>query len=250
MSKAAGRQTTVLVADRNLSSFFSAADSTAEVAALETTGMGGAEGREYIPGLGGGAASLQGFSDFAADVVEQALHEALGSPFGQAVTIGQRGLAVGAGVRVLLARHTRVAVTSPVDGVVGISADIQSTDEGVRSGHALHDLEAEVASGQEAAVDNGVASAGGGSAHLHVTTADDDGGEDTLGVRVEGSATGLFTGEQTTLVTFSTVEGSPWSEHIAVTGAIPRYLRAVWEKTVGGGGGSGAWTFAVAFGRG
>lgn len=249
MSKRAGRETVVLVADRNLSAFFSSADSGADVAAHEVTGMGGTEGREYIPGLGGGSASLQGFFDGDADKIEEALNEALGSTHGEAVLIGQRGLAVGARVRTLLARHTRFSVASPVDGVCGVSADIQATDDGVLSGHALHDLEEEDASGQETSVDNGAATTAGGVGQLHVTAADDDDGEDTLQVVVEGSATDAWAGEETTLVTFAVVEGAPMSEHIAVAGAVPRYLRARWEKAAGGGGGDGHWTFAVAFGR-
>lgn len=244
MSKAAGRSATVLIAERDLSTFFSSADSVTDVAPLETTGLGGSD-RSYIPGLGGGTASCSGFFDGATEAVEQALSEALGSTHGEAVTIGPRGLAVGAMVRTLLARHTRFSVSSPVDGVCAVAADIQASN-GVQRGHALHALELEDESGTEAAVDNGAATTAGGAAHLHVTAADDDGGEDTLDVQIEGSTTGAFAGEETVIAAFSTVEGSPWSERVEVSGTIPRYLRAAWQKD---GGGSGNWTFAVAFGR-
>lgn len=48
---------------------------------------------------------------------------------------------------------------------------------------------------------------------------------DTYTIIVEGSTTGAFSGEETTVATF-TLDGSQiGSERVAITGTIPRYLR-------------------------
>jgi hypothetical protein len=71
-------------------------------------------------------------------------------------------------------------------------------------------------------VDDGAATSDGGAAYLHVLTA---AASDTYTLTVEGSATGAFGGEETTLATF-TLDGSALgSERVAIGGSIPRYTR-------------------------
>ncbi len=76
--------------------------------------------------------------------------------------------------------------------------------------------------------------------HLHVTayatlTSDD--------IIVEGSTSGSFSGEETTIATFTQVTGVT-SERVEVTGTVPRYLRVVDDVT-----GSGSITRTVAVSR-
>ena len=78
-----------------------------------------------------------------------------------------------------------------------------------------------------ASVDNGAATTNGAVFHLHVTafsgfTSDD--------ITVEGSATGSFAGEESTIATFAQVTGVS-AERVAVTGSVPRYLRVVDDVT-------------------
>lgn len=84
-----------------------------------------------------------------------------------------------------------------------------------------------------ASVDNGASSSKGGAAFLHILQA---AASDTYAILVEGSATGAFGGEQTTIATFTLNASSLGSERIAVTGTVPRYLR--WKATRTGSAGN------------
>jgi hypothetical protein len=81
-------------------------------------------------------------------------------------------------------------------------------------------------------VDNGAASSNGGSAYLNVLTA---AGSDTYTIVVEGSATGAFSGEESTLATFALDASAIGSERVAISGSIPQYTR--WKATRSGSAG-------------
>lgn len=81
-------------------------------------------------------------------------------------------------------------------------------------------------------IDNGAASSNGGSASLHVLTA---AGSDTYSIVLEGSTTGTFGGEETTIATFSLDASSVGSERVSITGTLPRYMR--WNATRTGSAG-------------
>ena len=81
-------------------------------------------------------------------------------------------------------------------------------------------------------VDNGAESSAGGSAFLHILEA---AASDTYSIIVQGSTTGAFGGEETTVATF-TLDGSTLgSEHILISGTIPRYTR--WQASRSGSAG-------------
>ena len=71
-------------------------------------------------------------------------------------------------------------------------------------------------------VDNGAASSNGGAAYLHILQA---AASDTYTITVEGSSTGAFSGEESTLATFTLDASSIGSERQAISGSIPRYTR-------------------------
>jgi hypothetical protein len=73
-----------------------------------------------------------------------------------------------------------------------------------------------------AALDGGAATAQGGIGTLHVLGA---AASDTYAFTLEGSATGAFSGEQTTLLTFALNGTALGSERVVVSGAVPRWLR-------------------------
>ena len=83
------------------------------------------------------------------------------------------------------------------------------------------------------ALDGGAATAQGGMGTLHVLTA---AASDTYAFTIEGSATGAFTGEQTTLLTFALDSSARSSERAGVSGAIPRWLR--WKAVRTGSAGN------------
>jgi len=81
-------------------------------------------------------------------------------------------------------------------------------------------------------VDNGAATSNGGAAFLHILQA---AASDTYAIIVEGSTTGSFGGEETTLATFTLDASSLGSERAAISGTIPRYTR--WKATRTGSAG-------------
>jgi hypothetical protein len=83
------------------------------------------------------------------------------------------------------------------------------------------------------AVDNGASSADGGAAFLHLLTA---AATDRYTIVVEGSATGAFGGEQTTLATFTLDASALGSERVAIAGSIPQYVRYKATRTSGSAG--------------
>ena len=89
------------------------------------------------------------------------------------------------------------------------------------------------------AVDNGAATANGGAAFLHILQA---AASDSYSLTVEGSATGAFGGEETTLATFDLDGSEIGSERVSIDGPIPRYTR--WRAVRTGAAGDDM-TFAV-----
>ncbi len=79
------------------------------------------------------------------------------------------------------------------------------------------------------AVNNGAATSRGGTAFLHVLQA---AASDTYSISIEGSTTGAFAGEQTTLATFTLNATALGSEYQALAGTIPQYTR--WKATRSG----------------
>jgi hypothetical protein len=84
-----------------------------------------------------------------------------------------------------------------------------------------------------AAVNNDAATTKGGAAFLHLLTA---AATDRYSITVQGSATGAFAGEQTTLGTFSLNASAIGSEFITLAGTIPQYTRWLATRTSGSAG--------------
>lgn len=77
-------------------------------------------------------------------------------------------------------------------------------------------------------VDGGVETSNGGAVYVHVLNATLT---DTYTFTVEGSTTGAFSGEESVLVTAALNGDTLDSERIAVSGSIPRYVRAKAART-------------------
>lgn len=104
----------------------------------------------------------------------------------------------------------------------------------------LSPMATKTTSSQATAVNNAASSAYGGAAYLQCTGA---ASPTTLDVIVQGSTTGAFSGEETTVATFTQITSANHAERIAVTGTVPQYLRAKW--TISGT----SFTFGVYFSR-
>lgn len=99
-------------------------------------------------------------------------------------------------------------------------------------GQALAALASFTTTSNGASVDYGAATTQGGAVFLHIVQ---PAASDTYSIVVEGSATGAFSGEQTTLATFSLNASARGSERLAIQGTIPRYAR--WKATRSGSAG-------------
>ena len=240
MSFLSGKNAKVLSDVTDLSAYLNAVDTTQDAQLLETTTFG-ATGKTYRMGFKNGTASLKGFWDGAVAAVDAVLAAALGSAGGEIVTIAPDGLTVGNRLYLLLSRLTKYSVSTPVDGVVAITADMQA-DGGIDYGVSLHALAAETATGSGASVDNAASSANGGVAHLHVSAVTAVGG-DTLDVVVQHSTNGSTWVD---LITFAQLTTATTKERLTVAGTVNRYVRASWTK---GGAGSPSYTVAIGFAR-
>jgi hypothetical protein len=69
---------------------------------------------------------------------------------------------------------------------------------------------------------NGAATTSGGAAFLHLLQV---AATDTYSIIVQGSTTGAFGGEETTIATFTLNASALDSERIAIAGTVPRYTR-------------------------
>ena len=152
------------------------------------------------------------------------------------------GLAVSGVVSVLLGQNTAPAAGDPVyslairQGKYGVVPEIGKyvpfnatfANRGELGGWGVAlGVPVELTnSANGSAVDNGAASADGGAAYLHVLTA---AATDRYTIVVEGSTSGAFAGEQTTLGTFTLNAAALGSEFITLSGSIPRYTR--WKAT-------------------
>jgi hypothetical protein len=139
------------------------------------------------------------------------------------VLLGQNAApVVGDPVYSLETLQTRYSTLPEINKVVPFSAQFANGGDLGGWGIALAVPVSFTNSIDGSAVNNGAASANGGAAFLHVLTA---AASDTYTIIVEGSATGAFGGEETTIATFSLDASALGSERVAVAGSIPQYTR-------------------------
>ena len=134
--------------------------------------------------------------------------------------------AVGDPVFSLLTRQGRYGALPQVNRMIPFRAGFANRGEDGGWGIALTHLVGVIGSYSGVAVDQDAASDGGGLACLHVLEA---AGSDAYSIRIEGSVTGAFSGEESALATFALDGRALGSELVAIEGAIPRYAR--WKAT-------------------
>ena len=238
MAFLSGKSAKALVNEFDLSAYFNSCDIGVDVAALETTAFGKTS-RNYLAGLKNGTVSLAGYWDGAASAVDVVLAASLGASAGRVVTFGSDRLTVGKRVKLVSGKTTSYRVSTPVDGVVAVSADLQA-DNGVDHGHSHHALASEGATGSSASVDGLAGSTNGGVANLHVTV-NIRSANSTF--KIQDSANDIAWAD---LITFAVVATTVvTSEQATVAGDVDRYTRGDWTYAAG----TGADTFALAFAR-
>jgi len=235
-----GKNTSVLFNEFDLSTYFNQADASLDQSIGEATGFQPAGGaRSFEAGLNGGTASLSGFFNGAAAAVDAKLSAALNPSADDVVTICPQGvLTIGNIAKMLASQLTQYQVSSPLDGIVTVSGQLQANG-GVSSGKVLHALGAETVTGNDASVDNTTSSANGGVAHLHVTTASGTTPSNT--VVVQHSPDNSVWAD---LITFTAATAAT-KERMAVTGTVGRYVRS--KRTISGT--TPSFTYMCAFAR-
>lgn len=244
-----GKSAKVLIDQFSLTSYLNSMDINKDVEAPETT-VYGLDDRTYLPGgLRGGTVSLAGLWDSTATTgVDEVISAALGNATAKIITLGPGGLAnssayVSDSAYLLSAFHTSYSISAPVDGIVSLTVDIQSTG-GLEQGRSLHDLSAETTSTSGNSINDGGAAAttNGGVGHLHVTALSGTGA--TLDMLIEDSNDDAA---WATLITF-TQATAVTSERVAVTGSVDRYIQASWTIDADTGQ-SPSFTFVVSWAR-
>ena len=124
----------------------------------------------------------------------------------------------------LLTRQGRYGTLPEVNRMIPFQAVFANRGEDGGWGVALCSPRHVIGSANSGALDNGVASAGGGLACLHVLEA---AGSDAYAFSIEGSDSGAFAGEEGVLARFTLDGTALGSQQVKIAGAIPRYARWV-----------------------
>lgn len=234
-----GKDTRVVLDQFNVSPFLNSMDLGRDRDNPETTVFGNDGNRTYIAGLRNASISMSGFFDGANNAIDQVLHDTLEADTAKTIMAAPIGFAVGNLVYLFQAHPSTYAPTSPVDGVVAFSSDLNGTGR-VDRGFSLHQLTAETTTANGSSVDNGASTANGGLGQLHVTAV--SGTTPTLDVIIQDSPNGTT---YAAFITFTQVTTTPSFQRILQTGTVDRHVRAMWTIA----GMTPSYTFTVGFAR-
>ena len=223
----------------DLTGYATAANHTAEQRTAEVTAFGDAN-EEHIQGQTASMQQIDCWFDQAASASDAIINGAFGNddrllmyfPGGDSA-IGDKGYGY-SGI------CQEAPIRTDINSAVAMSFQIVS-DVGNERLTSLHPLGAETATGDETSHDGGAATTNGAGCYLVVIGFT---GITSIDVIIEASSTNAFAGEETTLATFTQVTAINAMQRIAVSGTVPRYLRASWTIV-----GTGSATFCVAIAR-
>lgn len=235
MSFGHGKNTKVYANGYDLGDYLSNI-STPGTADVVETSVFNSSAKTYISGHKDATLSAEGFFDGDADAVDEAFNTALGSTdnvwtwYPQGDSIGSYGY----GMETI---KNSYEITSPIDGVVSVTAEGQSHvgRDRIVSLHAMSQESS--SSGSASSVDNTSATTEGGIGYLQVEAV--SGG--TLAATVQHSSAGSTWSE---LISFTGTTGRT-AERKTATGEVKRYVRAAWELSSS----SATATFNIGFRR-
>lgn len=155
-----------------------------------------------------------------------------------------KGVAVEGGVSVILGQNAAPALGDPMNSMLVAQGSYQTLPEVAKAvpftakfanrgdeggwGRALCVPTTFTNTSTGTVLDNGASSSVSGAAFLHLLLAATS---DTYTIEVEGSSTGSFGGEETTLATFALDASALGSERVSIGGTIPRYTRYLATRT-------------------
>ena len=221
-----GKSIFVLLNGYNITEFLSKIDTPMSVDTAETSCFGN-DDKTFIGGLKDATLSADGMYDGAASAIDEILSNILSGvnngsnilwmPGGN--VIGEIGYAMN-----MIQTSYNTMGTKDDATRIGIAGQSSVGRERVK---LIHELKAETITGASASQNLGSAGANGGSACIHATAV-----TGTLEVVIEHSTTGDFTGEETTLCTFTDLTASG-HERLVFAGAVKQYVRAKYTITTG-----------------
>lgn len=217
MSFSAGTEAIVLLNGTNLSTYLRTAGASGSRDMLDTTTLG-LHDRAFTPGLRNAVFNAEGFYDGSDDAIDAILADTLDGtaciltylPYGDA--FGNQGKGIDGDT-------SGYDIATPVDGIAGITLNIQSSvgNEPVK---VLATLAERSIAGNGTALDNTAGTTEGAAGYLQVTAVDE-----TLDVTIEHSDNGA---DWTTLITFDQ-STAPEGQRVFVAGEVKRYVRATWD---------------------
>ncbi len=238
-----GKNTKVLVNQYDLSGFLNNVDVTWEVDTPEST-VFGVDDRTYIVGLRNSNMSFSGlYAATSSAAIDSIIPSDLGNATAKLITYASSGFTVGNRCYSSQAFYTSYGISSPVDGIVSITLDVQGTAK-LADCVSLHNLTAVTSDGFSAAVNLGSNTNSGGVGYLHITAISGMPATGFLVVNVQDSPT-CTAGTWADLVTFTTVSSNTvTSQRATVSGNVDQYVRGEWDFTAVT---TGSVTFVVTF---
>lgn len=234
-----------IVDEKDLSPFLTDVTVSAEADTPEVTTFQDSD-RSYIQGLRNVTFAFEGLFS-ASTVAVDDIGEWMGGSFGgstrMVVTVDVEGT-TGGRAWMLTGDQTAYDLSSPVDDVVSLSADIQGSN-GYSGGRMLRPLAAITSTGSRSAVATpGTTSAGGstggGVGHLHLTAQST---VTSLTAKIQHSTSGSTWAD---LITFTAATAETF-QRSTVAGTVKEQVRTTVSAFTGGAGKSA--TLAVAFSR-
>ena len=236
-----GKGTRIMVAQYDVSAYFSGADVDSTATSHDVTTLG-KNTVQRAAGLHDGKAALSGLFDATADAL---LAGWLGSSAGEAFTICPGGDSAGGPAEIGKIQQVGYKTSQPVGGMVAASLTIEAKTDWEPNGKVLHVLGAETTTAAEASVDNSASSANGGFASIHCTTV--TGTDPTLDSKIQHSANDSEWADFDPSAAFTqlTAAGSE-TITIAAGTTVNQYVR---EYHTVGGTNTPTFTYLVAFAR-
>lgn len=232
-----GRDARVYVNGYDLTTYLrsTSAQGRADVAEASTFGT---SDKVYVAGMKDAVVSAGGIFSGGTAEVDDVFRSALGveqtewNAWPQGDTLGNRGWQA-------FCQQTRYEIDAPVDNVVSVSAEAQSSS-GYESTVSLHALGAESAAGTAGSVNIGGTTTNGWAAHLHITA---KGGAGTGQIILQHST--AATGTYLDLGTFAFAAGAGTSsQRLTGTGSVNAWVRCALNPIS-----AGTITYNVAFAR-
>lgn len=177
--------------------------------------------KQFISSLRGGGATIGGIFDGSSAHAQEAIASAMQSTTPNVYTIAFEGDTVGKIAHLYRAREKQINITSPAAGRIGLSIQHDAVDHILSGRMNIRGTLATASTGASASVDNGAATALGGTAHFHVT--DTAAALGSITAKIQHSSAGVSWADLCTFTTTSTGYSS-----VDTTGlAVKRFTRGI-----------------------